>query len=472
MKLQKIFLFFSSTLIVIFPFLLIKPATADIACVLIGLFYLFYCLYKKDFSYFKNNFFYFFLIIFIYININSFFSFKPLISYDVSLSYLRIIIFIVSLSFFFKERSNLKLYFYYSFFICVLILFLDSFYQLFLGKNILGYLLNDNRVSSFFGEKLIMGSYVVRLLPLFLGIGFLLNLKKLNFFLLLISSTLVILSAERVAFAYFLICAFFYFYFSFDIKRSLYLLLIFLILFFSLLIIFPKNFNRLIYHTYQQSKQNNSILGLSYRHQLHFITAYNMFSDKKIFGHGLKTFRYLCDDPKYSVQQKIINDYTIVSPGEGRIIYDFDNLIAKVLNSQNEIILEKTFVNLTKFLVTNGELVSKNQKLFYTYEFNDGCNTHPHNIYLQFLSELGIIGFFLFLIIFIYSLYNLIIIIKKSFTKKLNNKDQCTALVLLCIATSMFPVFPSGNYFNNWLLIISYLPIGFYLSLLKKKNND
>ena len=468
MNLQKNLLLFTSTLIVIFPFLLIKPATADIACVLIGFFYLFYCFYKKDFSYFKNNFFYFFLIIFIYININSFLSFKPLISFNVSLSYLRIILFIISLSFFFKERSNLKLYFYYSFFVCILILLLDSLYQFFSGRNILGYLLNSNRVSSFFGQKLIMGSYVARLLPLFLGIGFLLNFKKLNFLLLLISSTLVILSAERVAFAYLLICAFFYFYFSFNIKRSLYSLLIFLILFFSLFIVFPKNFDRIISHTYQQSKQINNIFGLSYRHQLHFITAYNMFSEKKFFGHGLKTFRYLCDDPKYSVEQKIINDYAVVSPDEGRIFLDFDNLTAKVVNSQNEIIFEKTFLELTKFLVTNEEFISKNQKIFYTYEFNDGCNTHPHNIYLQFLSELGIVGCFLFLIIFIYSLYTLFIIIKKSRTKKFNNQDRCTALVLLCIVLSMFPVFPSGNYFNNWLLIISYLPVGFYLSLLKK----
>jgi hypothetical protein len=35
---------------------------------------------------------------------------------------------------------------------------------------------------------------------------------------------------------------------------------------------------------------------------------------------------------------------------------------------------------------------------------------------------------------------------------------------------SMFPFITSGSYFNNWLLIINYLPIGFYLSLLKIKN--
>ena len=33
-----------------------------------------------------------------------------------------------------------------------------------------------------------------------------------------------------------------------------------------------------------------------------------------------------------------------------------------------------------------------------TLGLEDGCNTHPHHIYLQFLSEIGIIGFLYFLV--------------------------------------------------------------------------
>ena len=51
--------------------------------------------------------------------------------------------------------------------------------------------------------------------------------------------------------------------------------------------------------------------------------------------------------------------------------------------------------------VKNFEKIKKNQKIFFKYEFKNGCNTHPHNFYLQFLSELGIIGL-LFLVIYIF----------------------------------------------------------------------
>ena len=97
----------------------------------------------------------------------------------------------------------------------------------------------------------------------------------------------------------------------------------------------------------------------------------------------------------------------------------------------------------------------------------NGCNTHPHNIYLQFLSELGLIGFLFFIIFFIYVLYRLIYLIISNFKKKLTDVNKCKSFILFGIFLSMIPVLPSGNYFNNWLLVITYFPIGFYLSLPK-----
>ena len=45
------------------------------------------------------------------------------------------------------------------------------------------------------------------------------------------------------------------------------------------------------------------------------------------------------------------------------------------------------------------------------YEFKNGCNTHPHNFYIQFLSELGLLGFlclittYLFIMIKIFNFF-------------------------------------------------------------------
>jgi hypothetical protein len=35
---------------------------------------------------------------------------------------------------------------------------------------------------------------------------------------------------------------------------------------------------------------------------------------------------------------------------------------------------------------------------------------------------------------------------------------------------SLFPFIPSGNFFNGWLNIVYYLPLGFYLNYKKNIN--
>ena len=98
------------------------------------------------------------------------------------------------------------------------------------------------------------------------------------------------------------------------------------------------------------------------------------------------------------------------------------------------------------------------------YQIDMGCATHPHSTYLQILSELGIFGFLLLCALFLYLLNKLLKTIINSYKFKANSKNYSCVCILILFIFNLWPILPSGNFFNNWMSMIYYFPLGFFLS--------
>ncbi len=469
-------------LIIIFPFLFVSgPFFPDLACIIIGIFYFFCMIKEKNFSDFNSYIVIFLSLFFLYINLNSILSFDPIISFKSTLPYFRIILFVLGLAYILNKYNKLISIFFYSSLICYLILVIDSSFQFLIGKNLIGIeLKNNSRISSFFGDEYIMGSFVSRLLPVLLGLSYLIknnnHIKLIRFFLILITLLLVIYSGERLASIYFIITILLYFYFDFDKKK----LIIFLILLGSIFLLFPKQhntfINRIFVHTYNQFKETGNILKFSYRHYLHYYTAYKMYSDKKLFGQGVKSFRYLCDSEKFSARDIIINDQKLIAEQNYLVFFSWNekHLILNFTNDESfniDKVIKKYEISkkdILKIYVKNKTKVKKGDPIISFYEFKDGCNTHPHSFYFQFLAELGLIGFIFLIIAFAFSFLGLVKILFKKLNKQITQMEHFNAFFYIGIFINLFPILPSGNFFNNWLLLVLHLPLGIYLALNKK----
>jgi O-antigen ligase len=280
------------------------PSFPDLIVSLSSLVFLVYVFKKKLFFYFTKKPVIIFFIFCIYCILVSIFAAKDMmLSFESSLFYFRFGVFSCLIWYLLEQDKKILNYFYYSLVICFSALIVDGYFQFFVGENILGLPKGENnRISSFFGDELIMGSYLSRLFPLLFALFIVKEKKKLElyfaslFFILL--GGLVLISGERAAFFFYCLSFIFIIIFMNGYAKFRIVLSVGSVIFIIIIISsYSQVKNRVLSNP--TSTITKSIFTPA--HDSLIRTAYNMFLEKPLVGHGPKMFRVICKDEKYAV---------------------------------------------------------------------------------------------------------------------------------------------------------------------------
>jgi O-antigen ligase len=286
----------------IIPLLISGPFLPDLIVSLSSLVFLVYVFKYKLFFYFtKKPLIIFFIFCAYCILVSIFVAKDTMLSFESSLFYFRIGVFSCLIWYLVEQDKKILTYFYYALVISFLALIVDGYIQFLTGTNILGLPKAGDRISSFFGDELIMGSYLSRLFPLLFALFTVKEKKKLElyfmilFFLLL--SGLVLISGERAAFAFY--CLSFLFIIIF-MKGYAKLRIILSVGSAIVIIIIISSFDQVKNRMISDPTSTITKSIFTPGHDSIIRTAYNMFKDKPLVGHGPKMFRVICKDEKYA----------------------------------------------------------------------------------------------------------------------------------------------------------------------------
>ena len=330
-----------------------------------------------------------------------------------SIFYLRfLILFLIINKLIEKEEFKIRLFFI-SCALLSLFLSIDSLIQFFFKKNIIGYPLLYNRPTSFFNQEFILGGFLQKF-SLFL-IFYFLSKKNEDFNLqtfLLFAFALVpiVLAGNKMPLLIFVSCFFTYFLIIKRFKEIFLLICVVFLIFASVYKLTPNNRIKSDYGSFLNETK------------LIFLNSY------KLFVFNEKNFDYYWSS--------------------GYLIH---------FNSGVQV--------WKKNKISGAGL--KSFRLNCTFEKNQTCNTHPHNYLIEIMVDTGLIGVFLFYLIFFFSLSNFF---KYYYKENNQNIKKISIVFFLLIFFELFPFRSTGSFFStsNSAFLFLILPMFLNIDRIKK----
>ena len=391
--------------------IIIGPAVSLINILLIDFSFIFLILYKKDYEFFSNKTVKLIIFLSLYLIFNSVISKDFSMSFNRNFGFVRFGILFLAFNYFFYNKNfvNKVLIVWI---LTLFILSIDTYIESIFGKNILGY--GDEhgaRIVSFFKDEQIVGGYINGFYLIIIGYLFYINeniSKKYKYFIIIFSIFFiisVILTGERSN-AIKAIFGFFLFYFFNDFLK--FKEKIFSILLLILIFIFMFNTSWFLKLRY----------GSQFFKPIISVFQTNNESNKK---NELK-----------------------------------DNLYVNLYKSGFEVFKKYPFFGVgNKNYRLEACSNEKNSKYY--------CNTHPHQIYFEFLAEHGLAGSMILFFILFNLIFGKIKII-------LTTKNYLQLGCFIFLSTLFIPFLPSGAFFGDYNLTIFWINLSIMYAVGKKTN--
>ena len=428
--------------IIILPITLITgPAIPDITITFTGIFFLLLIFLHKEYKFvIEKKFFLYSVFFWLYLVFISFFAENYYLSFRDAFIFIRILLIPIFIYYWIcKERKYIKIIIGVIF-ISVIFVALDSLYQFSqydpeygFGKDILGFRTTwYGRLTGPFKDELIPGAYLTKfgllgMIFLFSNINNITYKNISTIIYLVILGAAIFASGERMALATFLMGIIFLsiFYRS----NRLIFFSSFVIILLTILIIFKSH------------------------------PIYNDFTviESTPYHNGLKVEKtFTCKNDVKNNCKKIIN----LQPSFIKVIKNFDqSAYGEIYNLGLKMFKDHKFSGIG---LNNFTFLCNNDERYNNMLQNYNCTTHPHNIYLQWLIEAGIIGFLIFIFYVAYLFYHIL----------KNNYNEYSLISIATILVIFWPIMSTGSLLKNWNGIGIFFIIGICLVLSKIKEEN